>query len=141
MKYLVATTDTQGTVEGDFSWCEEGEIVTFPTFICHPWDDACGCGRAYSGITTHRSTTSAVVVDDPDLTDPQLRRIVAASLVDAGWSDDPDLTSNALDPLLAWAEQLPVGTVVGVRAYGSDNDPEPPQLEVRIRRTPEDVGQ
>lgn len=66
MKYLVATKETQGEREGDFSFVPEGEQV-HRAFVCdrsrrNP-DDECGCGRAWGGVDSCMGTTTARVAE------------------------------------------------------------------------------
>lgn len=126
MKVLVATRRTNGALDGDFDHCVEGELVT----IDEPCDDdrrdpdggGCGCGRAFSGLNSHRATTTAAVTER-ELTEADVREAIRSSLVDGGWID-PDRTTRELAEQLveeAWArvhavtEHFPVGTVLGRR--------------------------
>jgi hypothetical protein len=72
MKVLVATRRTQGERPGDFSWTIDGELVHFPVVVCARDRRAtktgrrlggCGCGRAFSGMNSHRSGTTAEVAE------------------------------------------------------------------------------
>lgn len=82
MQLLAATTRTQGRRAGDFDFCVPGELV----WVQHPCarGDDCGCARAFSGLNSHRSTTTVEVIDAP-LTEPELVEAVRASLVHGGW--------------------------------------------------------
>ncbi|MGN6694569.1 MAG: DUF7715 family protein [Aquihabitans sp.] len=133
MKYLVATTETQGMTEGDFAWARPGEVVHLPVFVCHAWDGPCGCGRSFCGVDSHKATTTAVVVDDPAMTIDRLQASVLRSLADGGWGDDPDLLFACLDPILDVVDGLDVGTVLGFRVEGTDDDPVPPVQSFRNR--------
>ena len=68
MKLLTATNQTQGQRASDFTWCTEGELVTPVVLICG-WDEregpdgGCGCGRAFGGLHSQKSTTTAMVRD------------------------------------------------------------------------------
>lgn len=51
MKIITATSQTQGQRASDFSFCIEGELVTYATVICdrdreEGPDGGCGCGRS-----------------------------------------------------------------------------------------------
>ena len=140
MKYLVATTETQGMTRGDFAWARPGEVVHLPLFVCHPWDGPCGCGRSFCGTDSHKATTSAVVVDDPEMSLGRLQAIVLRSLADAGWGDDPDALFACLDPILDVVEDLDVGTVLGFRVEGTDNDAVPPVQSFRNRSAEQVIG-
>jgi len=66
MKILVATSETQGQRESDFSFTKEGEAVCFD-LICsrgmsEDIDGGCGCQRSMIGISTRKGTTTVKVV-------------------------------------------------------------------------------
>ncbi|MEZ5097979.1 MAG: hypothetical protein R2731_19025 [Nocardioides sp.] len=126
MLVLVATRKTNGALPDDFDHCVEGELVT----IDEPCDDdlrdpdggGCGCGRSFSGLHSHRATTTAAVVER-DLSEADVREAIRSSLVDGGWIY-PDRTTRELAEELvesAWVrvhavtEHFPAGTVVGRR--------------------------
>ena len=60
MLVLVATTDTQGEVAGDYFQGVDGELVTPVTVECCV-PDRCGCGRSFPGLVSARATTTALV--------------------------------------------------------------------------------
>jgi hypothetical protein len=66
MKVLTATATSQGARDNDFDWTVEGELVWIGT-VCakdrRDPDGGCGCGRAFSGLSSHRATTTAQVRD------------------------------------------------------------------------------
>lgn len=64
MKVLVATKETQGKRSNDFSWAEEGELVTFGSQCdgATP-DDRCGCARSMTGIVSRKGTTTIKVIE------------------------------------------------------------------------------
>lgn len=72
MKLLVATERTQGQRDTDFTWTVPGGLV-YLGLVCDgdqldpAGPDACGYGRAFSGLNTHKSTTTAEI-GDVDLT-------------------------------------------------------------------------
>ena len=88
MKLLTATSLGQGLRDNDFDWTVEGELV-WVGFVCD--DDAldpdggCGCGRGFSGLSSIRATTTALVRDLP-----MSRDDVAAALAGywelSGWA-------------------------------------------------------
>lgn len=87
MNVLVATARTQGTGPGDFCWTVEGELVYLGP-VCgrdrdDPDDGGCGCGRAFAGLSSQRSTTTALV--DLDISRGDYLQAVAAGLDQAGW--------------------------------------------------------
>jgi hypothetical protein len=66
MRMLTATRERQGERDGDFCHAVEGELVLIG-FVCatdaaDP-DGGCGCGRAFSGMSSMRATTTALVRD------------------------------------------------------------------------------
>lgn len=116
MKILTATSLTQGNSPGDYNWCHDGELVCPPTFICdrdakNP-DQGCGCGRGWSGLNTHKATTSAQVsVVGIDLDD--YIEAIRSSLTQGGWDDgNAEVVARQLAEIAA---SYPVGTVFGHR--------------------------
>lgn len=123
MKVLVATRETQGQRSNDFTFCNDGELV----IIDGPCDrDAgnpdgfCGCARSFSGIDSHRATTTAKVVDI-DLSEDDYFYALWTSHEERGWSiDDPEDVADVED-LAAWllclADSFPTGAIVERRLY------------------------
>ena len=130
-KTLVSTHLTQGHgTDGasDFCFATDGELVDLAGFVCCSWDSACGCGRAFTGIDSEKATTTAVVADVDlnvnDLIDRYVghqRRLWGeldvedAELIVAGQAEH-DTIQEVID-------DLPVGSIVRVKALSSDNDP------------------
>ncbi|MBY3553715.1 DUF7715 family protein [Modestobacter lapidis] len=124
MKLLTATRETQGERPGDFCRTVDGELVLLG-FVCatdekNP-DGGCGCGRAFSGMSSLQPTTTAKVLD-LDLTVDDVRLAVEAHLIAAGTG--PDVLGDAefveyreetLEDTLFFAQPWAVGTVVGRR--------------------------
>jgi hypothetical protein len=100
MKLLTATTETQGQRDSDFTWCVPGEVVTASSFICDTDGDdpdgGCGCGRAFSGLNSHRATTTAVVKDVDGYTFEDLAVAVWAHLQHSGWAAIGLTTTDAV---------------------------------------------
>ena len=117
MLVLEATDLLQGQRDDDYHWCQEGELVHLNIADC--CDPACGCARGFSGFATHRATTTARVVDRPDMTIEQLARLLATSLHQGGWIDQPDpanelvscLATEIVETAVAYA-RFGVGTVI-----------------------------
>ncbi len=86
MRVLVATNDLQGTVEGDYAWTVEGELVTPLVVECRS-GDRCGCARGFPGLASDRATTTAMVVDRPGVSEHDLGDAVRDYLDRAGWID------------------------------------------------------
>ena len=122
MRVLVATSVTQGERATDFAYCIEGELVWL-----HPLcsaserdpDGACGCGRSFSGLSSTRHTTTALVREIHGLTREEYLAASMAGLELMGWCPDcSDLpVADFVDWLLAVAEDLPEGTVVERRTF------------------------
>lgn len=139
MHILVCTHETQGTVDGDFCWPEEGEPVAMYGFVCHGWEGSCGCGRAFTSLISGQSTTTAKVIDSP-LTESGLREIVEERLRTAGWlelMDSPDerdeMIVEVMTSMLEVAASFPPGAVLTRHVNGSDNDPVPPTEDYFMR--------
>jgi hypothetical protein len=118
MKVLVATTVTQGSVDGDYFAALEGELVMFPMLDCDCPD--CGCRRGMGGLSSRRTTTSFEVVERPELGSDTLFELALDSVVAGGWGspDDPELVAIVRDEvaeLCHLAACFPVGTVLGRR--------------------------
>jgi hypothetical protein len=124
MRVLTATTLTNGERDNDFDWCTAGELVMFGVICDRDWkdpDNGCGCGRSFSGMHSHRATTTALV-EDRELSAGDLDLAVRASLEDGGWIDTsvPDdeakaVIDEAVGMIRHVAEHFPAGTVVGTR--------------------------
>ena len=123
MKLLTATRERQGERDGDFCNAIEGELVLLG-FVCatdeaDP-DGGCGCGRAFSGMSSMRATTTAVV-RDLDVSLDDVRLAVEGYYVSAGTGPDviggaefEEVVSATLEDLAEIAH-VPVGAVVGRR--------------------------
>ena len=76
MKLLTATRETQGHQAGDFCFAIEGELVLLDRVCASDEadpDGGCGCGGAFSGMSSMRGTTTALVRDlDVSLDDVRL---------------------------------------------------------------------
>jgi len=137
MLVLIATNELQGTVDGDYAWTVEGELVTPVVVECRS-GDRCGCRRGFPGLGSERATTTAMVVDRPELTQEDLRRAVRDWLDRGGWVDlltdgvserlglDPDhfevctevdeivedMVDEHVDNIALVCRSFPVGTVI-----------------------------
>jgi hypothetical protein len=85
----------------------------------------CGCGRAFGGLVTHKSTTTAMVVER-DMTEDEWRQALYDVLDSTGWAamfDDPLDLADLIDDIVAddlhAIADLPAGTVLGRRAYNT----------------------
>ena len=121
MKVLVATDRTQGELSGDYDYCVPGELLWLPMVCDSDRRDpagACGCGRGFGGLTSHRATTTGEVVER-EFTDAELRLAVRTSLTDQGWLSDRqpavtrrEIVDEVVGEIRYIAESLPTGSVV-----------------------------
>lgn len=129
MKVFVSTMTTQGAVAGDFCFVPAGELVGRYSIVCdgeQPDGSGCGCGRAFGGFETQMGTTTATVVER-DMTEVEWRAELFKTLCDAGLTDLPAIEAAGLvDDLvqldLVAAAELPVGMVVGRRAWNERDE-------------------
>jgi hypothetical protein len=124
MKLLTATRERQGERDGDFCFAVEGELVLLG-FVCaadeaNP-DGGCGCGRAFSGMSSMRATTTALV-RDLDLSVDDVRLAVEGYYVAAGMGPDvigrkefAEVVAASVEEMVDIAPWLPAGAVVGRR--------------------------
>lgn len=120
MKALVATRTTQGSRKSDFSDCIDGELVWMldPCAVSkrNP-DGPCGCGRSFSGMSSHEYTTTAMVRDIPGFSRTDYEKALRASFDAQGWcpccSSRP--VREVVDELIRLAASWTDGTVVGRR--------------------------
>lgn len=114
MRILTATTLTNGTVDGDYDYCVPGELVMiFPA--CD--NRKCGCDRGFGGLSSHRSTTTALV-EDSEMAEADVRLALETSLRGGGWiqgggAADDELVGVAFDDIVEIAGHFPAGTVLG----------------------------
>ncbi len=116
MKVLIATTRTQGARPADYAWALDGELVYPPAVDCGAPD--CGCGRSFVGMASACSTTTAMVVDRPDIDEADLSIALVDALHRQGWLDDGWTAANETivdtiwDRMIAAAERFEEGTVL-----------------------------
>ena len=118
MKLLTATRERQGEQDGDFCHAIEGELVLLG-LVCaddekNP-DGGCGCGRAFSGMSSMRATTTALV-RDLDVSFDDARLAVEGYYVSAGLGPDvigeeafTELVAETLIGMAEIADAVPVG--------------------------------
>jgi hypothetical protein len=121
MRLLTATSERQGERDGDFSYATEGELVVLGEVCATDRNDAvggCGCGRAFSGLSSNRATTTALVRDlhltREDLELAIARRLAAAGIT-AGVIGDLEyacLFVDTVDEMIRFGAVWPEGTVV-----------------------------
>jgi hypothetical protein len=124
MKLLTATRQGQGERPGDFFFAVDGELVVVAdacaTDQADP-DGGCGCGRAFSGVSSLRATTTALV-RELDISYDDLQQAVESHFVAAGYSPDllgaedfADLVDTTAQEAVKFGSCWPVGTLVGRR--------------------------
>lgn len=124
MKLLTATRERQGEQDGDFCHAIEGELVLLG-LVCadderNP-DGGCGCGRSFSGMSSMRATTTALV-RELDVSVEDVRLAVEGYFVSAGMGPDliggaefDEVVAATVEEMVAIAPSLPAGAVVGRR--------------------------
>ena len=122
MRVLVATHRTNGDAPRDYNFRVEGELVYMQgpcaSDLRDP-DGPCGCGRGFAGMSSHRATSTVLVVDT-NLSLDEVRAALRSSLEAGGWLDPAMCTSEAADAIAdehlqdvrRVAEHFPVGSVV-----------------------------
>jgi hypothetical protein len=130
LKVLVSTTHTQGKVDGDFCFVPEGEIVGRYGIVCDDEREdgvgGCGCGRAFGGFMTLKSTTTAMVVERP-MTRKLWRDLALALHERAGYAKayGPELMETVLDEMMFFdldkLAEIPIGTILGRRAFNDSS--------------------
>jgi hypothetical protein len=121
MKLLRATTQSQTTAPGDFTFVPDGELV-FLGSVCdtdlikgNAGPGSCGCARSFTGLLSQKGTTSALIVDDP-MTLPDLAQAIHQHLIAGGWGSVPELKQMAhdlADEVVEVCTPLASGTIVG----------------------------
>lgn len=123
MRVLVATEETQGERDDDYSWATPGELVMFGVICASDLrgrgGGGCGCGRAFAGLHSERATTTASVTEWVGNLD-DLYLAFRDSLAKGGWLDfggTPEdahaVVTETLMEVLLVADRYPVGTVLG----------------------------
>lgn len=109
MLVLEATDHLQGRRATDYHWATNGELVYLTFQECSCPD--CGCTRSFAGLDSHRPTTTARVVERPDLTIEELARRLAVSLHEGGWLATPDPGDELVSELANEIVELSAGFV------------------------------
>lgn len=122
MRVLVATERTQGERDDDYSWTAPGELVMFGVICASDLRGTgrdCGCGRAFSGLSSQRATTTAEIADWSGSLD-DLFLAFHDSLARGGWLDFGGtaeevngVVAEAMMEMLLVADRHPAGTVIG----------------------------
>lgn len=116
MFVLEATRETQGSRDDDYAWAVDGELVFIPLTDCD--NERCGCARGFAGITSHRATTTARIVDRPDLDADGYRDVLTEGMKSQGYDIcGIDVLVDHVDEVLSAVSVLGktfgAGTVVG----------------------------
>ena len=116
MYVLEATTETQGSRDDDYVWTIDRELVFVPPVDCS--NPRCGCERGFAGTTSHRATTTAMVVDRSDLDGDAYREALVESMCEQGYDFGDELPiDDVVDDLVEAVQAIGVtlgdGTVVG----------------------------
>lgn len=129
MKVLVATTEGQDVRGDDHCWALDGELVQlgFGYGAGEDHDEPSSCPQAFTGLSSGKCTTTALVADRPLTREDFLLAVAGAWQRDLGADiDDPEVRSIAAD-LLDLADQLPTGSIleragdlISVRAIVAD---------------------
>jgi hypothetical protein len=115
MRLAVATNLDQGRRANDFCFCFDGELVILGIVCARDQadpDGGCGCGRAFSGLSSHKATTTAVV-REVDLTYDDLVLAVQSYLEQSGWSAigvDDDSARALAEEMVDLGQQFDEGT-------------------------------
>jgi hypothetical protein len=115
MKVLVATRESQGIVDDDYCWTIDDELVYIQDFTCP--DPRCGCDRGFAGMSSSKATTTAKVVERPDLDPADLMVALCDSLERGGWieslgSEAIPYVLERLGLLAGIVQAAPVGSLV-----------------------------
>jgi len=114
MRVIVATNRTQGDKPGDYCWTVEGELVRLPWMECD--SPGCGCNRGFAGLSSHRATTTARVVNQPELSEAAYRELLLDDAVANGFGPVDDelrrLVADEAARLTELARELPLGSVL-----------------------------
>ena len=115
MKVLTATGVSQGSRDGDFDWTVEGELVWIGMVCARDRQDpdgGCGCGRAFSGLSSHRATTTAQV-RDLALSRGDVITALGGYYESAGYGAvEPAELDQEVDEMLRVVSAWDVGTVI-----------------------------
>lgn len=97
MLVFEATDQLQGQRPTDHHHASTRELVYLPFQECKT--PGCGCTRGFAGLTSRQATTTAIVVERPDLPIEALSQLVATSLHEGGWLDSADPGSEVVSGL------------------------------------------
>jgi hypothetical protein len=112
MKVLVATAQTQGERNNDFTYCIEGELVWIGMVCARDHNDpdgGCGCGRSFAGMNSHQATTTARIAD-VGIDFAHYAEALRSSLKAQGWPTRHAITMAG--ELADLADGFPIGAVV-----------------------------
>ncbi|MDX6254633.1 MAG: hypothetical protein QOJ11_967 [Frankiales bacterium] len=115
MNILTATAKSQGARQTDFTFAVDGELVWVGP-VCatdrRDPDGACGCGRAFMGLSSHAATTTAEVRDLP-LSRSDVVIALAGYYDSAGYGPVPRReVEREVDEVLRVIAEMPEGTIL-----------------------------
>lgn len=118
MKVLVATRRTQGLRPDDYCSTIDGELVLAGAVIECSSPERCGCGRGFPGLASARATTTAIIVERPEIHLHEMSMAIRESLDRQGYLDvlDDEEADELVEAecwrLAAITRAWPVGTVL-----------------------------
>jgi hypothetical protein len=110
MKFIVATSETQGQRPGVFNFVPDGEIVMVSDCDCLHTE--CDCARSMAGIKSGKGATMMKVVESNITLEDYHRLIGEANQRYGELGVDDAIFSERADALLDLAMQFPAGTVI-----------------------------
>lgn len=124
MKILISTKETQGHRDNDFSWTNDGEMLTLLTFVCSKdlksADGPCGCNRSFTGVDSKKGSTTASVSETDITEEAILRRICEAHF--KAWPTKEENIIEATSDLkrrlkkdFSKIQHYPIGTILEYR--------------------------
>jgi len=104
MHVFVATSQTQGSQPDDHYCCLDGELVIWdtPGDAQHESGDNCECLTGFFGAYSGGRSTTALVADDPGMTEEDLLQIVRQALIEeTGGAEGAETITRTLADLAA----------------------------------------
>lgn len=115
MKFLVATSETQGQRVNDFFFAKVNELLRFGTECSgEEIDGECGCRRCMIGTITKKGTTT-MKVSETGLAKEQLIDVYYNDLRNAGWKLSREDVAEDVERILRISDLYPEGTVLEKR--------------------------
>lgn len=118
MRVLVAPSRPDPR-HGGFNYAIPGELVYKPPSCDSGQRGVCGCEDSWVGVTSHKATTTAEVVD-LDVTEDTYLRLIAAALIEDHDYDSDDAAEHARS-LADIAADFSAGALVVITPQGDDH--------------------